>query len=592
MVSDNLADDIDCEGPERRQCVDSVQPSERNRRRRGVPRWFAGLCCSIVIVWACIKLYEYQHAAAPAARRLWSSRASERLGAVGELERFGRADPEVAIPALVNAVDDADSRVRAHAAMALVTVVSGASGTAAPSVPDVKAALEAIGNLLDDPQPDVRATATQALWMTILVNHVPEGQIDLERATNAVTSRLDDFDPAVRLCAIQGIGIVGPKVLGEPPAKLVAAMDEGSDKHRDAAIEALAGFHDGLPRLIPSLVKSAEAADPRTRAGYLKLLSRIRPPKFSGHAVPHLISALSSLNGAIVAVAASDLAAMEGTAPSLKNGPDRSAARTAVRPLIAALSRWLDSNNSDAGAPDSVIAISEALGLLAPNTPLSDEAVAALAKVLRAGDTTRRVAAAKALRRFHPGQALFTIMTDMVVERDRAVRVAVLWAIHDIDFAAPFIVPRALDAALKDESADVRAGAAVALGHSGIAVDPYVPGLLYHAEHDANLRVRELCLATLQHLAASRKLTAAALPTLIKALTSPNSDLRLVATEMLASLVAAAAPAVPALVTLAKIGPQVTVAAAIGVLRELAAHGNPNRRADAGILLDALKHPD
>ena len=164
-----------------------------------MPRWFAGLCCGIVIVWACIKLYEYQHAAAPAARRLWSSRASDRLSAVGELERFGRADPEVAIPALVNAVHDADSRVRAHAAMALVTIVSGASGSAAPSVRDVKAALEAIGNLLDDAQPDVRATATKALWMTIVMNHVPEGQIDLERATNAVTSGLDDFDPAVRL---------------------------------------------------------------------------------------------------------------------------------------------------------------------------------------------------------------------------------------------------------------------------------------------------------------------------------------------------------------------------------------------------------
>ncbi len=108
------------------------------------------------------------------------------------------------------------------------------------------------------------------------MNQVPAAQIDLEPATNAVTKQLDDPDPAVRLSAIQGLGAIGPKVLGDPPARLVTAIEDESDKSRAAAIEALAVFQHGLPPLIPSIVKSAERAGPTVRVGYLNLLKRGR----------------------------------------------------------------------------------------------------------------------------------------------------------------------------------------------------------------------------------------------------------------------------------------------------------------------------
>jgi HEAT repeat protein len=130
----------------------------------------------------------------------------------------------------------------------------------------------------------------------------------------------------------------------------------------------------------------------------------------------------------------------------------------------------------------------------------------------------------------------------MIVERDRAIRVAVLWAIHDVDFREPFIVPKALGANLEDESADVRGAAAVALGHAGLGIDPYVPALLRHAAHDADSRVRELCAITLQHMGATRMVTRAVLPTLLEALDNSDATIRSLANQMMHGLGPAAAP--------------------------------------------------
>ena len=85
------------------------------RFRRGVPRWISIPVCCVSVGWACLKLYDYQHPAAWAARQLWSPRRTDRVGAIHELEGSGRVDTEVAIPALIRALKDPDAgRVRAQ----------------------------------------------------------------------------------------------------------------------------------------------------------------------------------------------------------------------------------------------------------------------------------------------------------------------------------------------------------------------------------------------------------------------------------------------------------------------------------------------
>jgi HEAT repeat protein len=324
-------------------------------------------------------------------------------------------------------------------------------------------------------------------------------------------------------------------------------MEDQSSQSRAAAIEALAAYHEGLPRLIPELVKSAESAAPQTRADYLKLLSRIRRPSFASDAMPGLIGALDSRDGAIVAVAASNVLAFAdpGPAPAMKSAV--SAARGAVAPLIDALDRSNESKSKDAGAYDPVVAIAEALGRLAPETPSSERAIAALAKVLRLGETHRRVAAANALGRFHAGEALLKALTDSIGERDAKVRLAVLAAIHDVDFGAPFVVPKSLGEALEDNRADVRTAAASALWRAGLGVDPYVPALVRHAEHDADEGVRGMCSGTLQHLRPPQ-VTVAVLPALIPALRSPDGRLRIAACEILGEFGTGAAAIAPDLI--------------------------------------------
>jgi HEAT repeat protein len=599
-------------GQDGREPGDELRPPGPSRFRKGVPRWIALLGCCALVFWSCLKLYDNQHAAAPSARRLLSLRASDRIAAVHELEGSGRVDTEVAIPALVRGLQNTDGEVRAAAGAAtgLVSVVPGVGGDTGPSEKNIRATLMALINSLGDRQPSVRIAATRALWMVVLVAHVPAGTIDFDSAISALIERLDDSDLAIRVSAIQGLGAVASKALGEPPARLVAAIEDESDKSREAAIEALSNFRQGLPLVIPLLVRKAEVADTRIRAGYLKLLGRIRPPNFSGDAVPGLITALACKDKAIVAVAANDLLAFEVEGRT----PAQIAARSAVPDLIAALISLIDRQGTDVRTSDPVYAIVEALGRLAPQTPSSEEAVAALVRVLRIGegDTRRRVAAARALGRFRPGDALFTALTDTIEDKDFAVRRAAIGAIHDVEFGAPFVIPKTLGAALEDESAEVRTAAASALWRAGIGIDAYVPALLSHAERDPDARVGEVCAGTLQHVVHPRYVTPAVLPALIEALRVDETELKNEAIRALAEFGPVAAPASPQLIeimkearakkhdllefrsaeALAKIGTKDVAASAIGTIRELGERGNVHVRSIAAMFLSDRKVVD
>jgi HEAT repeat protein len=173
-----------------------------------------------------------------------------------------------------------------------------------------------------------------------------------------------------------------------------------------------------------------------------------------------------------------------------------------------------------------------------------------LAKVLRVGQPSQRVASAKALGRFRPDAAVFSALTEMINDPDRSVRVAVLWAIDQADFKAPFNVPKALGAALEEDSAEIRAGAAAAIGHSGNGLDPFLPALFRHAEHDSDARVREVCAAVLGTPPRPPKVTSAALPDLLSALRSSDAKIRFTATRIIGTLGHDAAPAVPDLIRL------------------------------------------
>jgi HEAT repeat protein len=507
--------------------------------------------------------------AATAAQGLREKDASRRIAAIGDLERFGPDEPGVALPALRSTLKDEDAKVRATGAMALVTVVRGAglSGTAQS---EARRAVEALLENRRDPDVKARAATVQALWLTASLWEGPREVVDRSRVQQALFEAVADPDESVRLAAVRGLGSIGPKLADDPPPALLAALEDPSDKVRTAAADALAWFPKGIARWLPSLVRSFEAARPEMRPAYALVFDRIRPVAFKSDAVRALGAALSSSDEEIRGLAASALAAFGEKAypaiPALaasigRPGRERTPApgpAEATDPFLTPdQTAWWRAASAEGKDP----ALSAALALLRilPGSPfmsgappLAPESFTALTGALRSGTPEVRAAVAYALGRFQPTPAFVPVLSEAARDPDAAVRAAALRALHDIADRMPFAPPETLKAALEDESPGVRYWAAGALGHIQLGLDPYIPALLRHAEHDPHQAVRGVSLGEIQNMVRATAVTPAAVPALIKALDSPDLDVRCAACGLLAKLGSAASPAIPRLIDLLK----------------------------------------
>ena len=288
---------------------EETEGAERTSSRSwsGLPGLAALALSGVVLFLAWMGLWEQSHPAAAAARGMWKADTAVRLKSVHELEHLGADDPEVAIPALITGLSDSVAGIRSEAASALVTVINGAGKTEV-GWSEARDALEALLESLKDPDPAVRIASAQGLWMIVVSWQGPLGVIDLSTIDDALEQVAGDPDPAVRLTAICGLGVIGPRISDEAPPALIAALEDASEKNRNTAAEYLVRFPQEVIRLIPSLVKSLEKAQPEFRAGYAGLLGKIRPPAFSADAVPALEAVLSSRDAEVRYLAALALA--------------------------------------------------------------------------------------------------------------------------------------------------------------------------------------------------------------------------------------------------------------------------------------------
>jgi len=199
----------------------------------------------------------------------------------------------------------------------------------------------------------------------------------------------------------------------------------------------------------------------------------------------------------------------------------------------------------------------QALLSLLPNSPFSHEpppvdpkSFSALTEVLRSGTPEVRATVACALGRFQPTPAVVPVLGEAVRDADSTVRAGALKALHDVGDRMPFAPPETFKAALEDESPGVRYWAAGALGHIRLGLDPYIPILLQHAEHDADGDVRSVCALEIQEFIKPPAVTPAVVPVLTNALDSPAQNVRCAACGLLAKLGPASAPAIPRLIRL------------------------------------------
>jgi HEAT repeat protein len=511
--------------------------------------------------------------------------ASKRIAAIGDLERFGPEEPGVAIPALRNTLKDDNAQVRAAGAMALVLVVRGA-GLSGAAQPEVKHAVAALFENRKDPDAHARASGVQALWLTASLWAGPDGVIDGARVQDALLDAVADPDATVRLAAVRGLGAVGPKLADDPPPALLAALEDASGTVRTAAADSLVAFLRGLPRWFPTLVRSFEKAPPEARPAYAHVLTRIRPRRFGAEAVLALGSALSSPDQEVRCLAASSLGAFGKAAhpaiPALVSsiarpgrGPETMPPSTSGRAgadadadtddeslhrmLTPDEERWWSAGPGSEEGKDPARRAALALLRILPMVGFSDQAPAIdpksfrlLTEVLGSGTPEVRALVAYALGRFPPAPEVVPVLGEAVRDPDATVRSAALKALHDLGDRMPFAPPESLQAALEDESPRVRYWAGGALGHIRLGLDPYIPGLLQHAEKDGDRDVRNVCAFELQDFIKPPAVTPAVVPVLTEALESPAQNVRCAACGLLARLGPASTAAIPRLRELAK----------------------------------------
>ena len=505
--------------------------SGRSRSRASVFRVIGLFAAIVVLGWGCLTLWEQK-------------RAADRLGSGAELERRVRQDPAAAMTGLITGLGDPDADVRAASALAMIAAVTTRGADEGPE--QIQMAVAALLPSLHDPQPKVRAAATKSVWMVIFVGGSPATKDDLEPLMAPLIERLADADASVRLEAIRGLGSIGAKVSDDIPDALLASLEDESESNRDAAALAVAAYRKGLPVLLPSMAQTLDGRSPQFRRSFVKILEQVQPRRLPPEAIPGFVAALRSRDLDVVRLAVLNISAYDD-----KGG-------TAAPELARTLDRMLDVKSpnpgpADRATPELTLAITQCLRLIGHGAAEQKEAVSVLSKALRPDrEPALRIAAAKALGRLRPDPALFAALTAYIGDRDPAVRHAVIWAIHDVNFAKGYTVPKALAAALEDPSTETRVDAAAAICHSGMGGDPFVPALVDHALNDPAAEVRSMCANALGMLYGG-KITTASIPHLIRGLDGTDHYLRECLCPALARFGRDAAPAIPALIRLLKV---------------------------------------
>jgi HEAT repeat protein len=207
-------------------------------------------------------------------------------------------------------------------------------------------------------------------------------------------------------------------------------------------------------------------------------------------------------------------------------------------------------------------------------------------------------------------------LLELLGDREAAVRQAAIGALRDVPVSVLGEPPQALVAATEDESAMNRAMAIAALSSFHHGLDPLIPVLFHHLEHDEPV-VRDACSQAMGRISPSA-LSKSVVPALISGLASPDRSVRLRLVPLLARLAPDASLSVPALIavlhepigsdksdlggnaTVIYVGPAQEAAKALGriapgtpaageaikALTETVRSGPPQRRASAA---DALR---
>jgi HEAT repeat protein len=376
-----------------------ARPKGAGRFQTGVRGLIVAVACCGVISWAARSARETLHPALAEARRLRSSNPSDRVEAARRLDPLGMVDPGRAIPPLIAALRDPEAEVRIEACKSL-GVIGGEAIRTGSAGDEVRAAVAGLIGTMKDPKPAIRIAATRAIVPIVLAKGSGT-VIDVPAVITALVTMLSDRDDEVRLNALYAQMNCGPSASADPPAPLVAVLEDRSARNRAMAVRALAAFPRSLDPWLAPLLRRAEDSEPEVVRACWDAFARSRPPAFSAEAIPRLVAALGSRSRAVRYIAAGALS------------PHASDRRTTVAiPALLTLLREEGTREShptrwDAAAltgfgGDPANMVVSLLGQFALRSDAAGDIITALTEVLRSGDPFRRMSAANALGKIGP----------------------------------------------------------------------------------------------------------------------------------------------------------------------------------------------
>lgn len=454
------------------------------------------------------------------AKLLTDEEARVRGTAVRSLRRL-RPDPEVMLPAMVQALEEADPQ---GAALAIETIA--ASGDKAiegltkalkherarywaclalgEAGPRAKGAVPALVETLSDERPEVQSQALMALGKigpdaasavpdiaAFINSELPAtqyaaafalGSIASKEGADALKAAGKDDDPMLKTLSAWGLAKISPDnevIVKQAAEQLVAALKSSDEHVREAAARGLADLKPEPKLVRRALVEALTDTDPEVRGNVVEAISGM-----GAEAAPDVAKGLKNpeLRGACAAILA-------------RIGP---AAKAALPDLIAALHD--ETSTEKLSAEEFHAEALTAIALIGPGKELADKIVPFLSSDSEMVERT----ATYALGKIGPeAKSALPAIKKNLASDDERLRMVSLWAALQITPRDAQIVKAAIPALTKALDAErplVRLEAALALGKLGAQANSAKSELQVLAETDDDEAVRRAAAEALKQI--------------------------------------------------------------------------------------------
>ena len=372
------------------------------RRRLSVRSLMILVALAGVLLWAGLEVRDQSRPVMGRLRALRSADPDERRDASWALLGLNPADRRRAVPALVEALGDADEATNLNILLALgeagIAVAQDPAGR-----PEARIAAAAIARALGDPRELIRTQAARIMGEYARLPVADDGPTyDVPVAADALAGiALDDpaltarLAAASSLLAVAGIGAAArgadvPRPDVRPPAALtaaLAALDRPGDV-RGVAAALLGAFAGGHQAALPILAGALKDADPKVRRAAAVGLAFFEPGEARA-ALPALIPVLAEPLGDPTTYRSPTLAITAARLEYryLSGGVDDLSLPQSAGNFVEPYITW-----------DPAVMAAQAVGRIAAGRPTDEDALAALAGMLVADQSWRRQAAAATLK--------------------------------------------------------------------------------------------------------------------------------------------------------------------------------------------------